>query len=84
MASSSTTTYSGSFKLNLARSFTGFVCVAEKSKVCLCFGSCEIIAFTSFLNQNQLCGLLHQVPKPVKLGLKIQVSEPIRFFEESE
>ncbi|KAL4554828.1 hypothetical protein LXL04_037434 [Taraxacum kok-saghyz] len=29
------------------------------------------------LVQNQECGLLHQVPKPVKLGLKIQVSEPI-------
>lgn len=48
--SSCTLRYSGSFKLSLARSWTDFVWVAEKRKVCLCFGSCETIAFKAFLN----------------------------------
>lgn len=48
--SSCTLIYSGSFKLSLARSWTDFVWVAEKSMVCLRFGNCEMIAFTSFLN----------------------------------
>lgn len=48
--SSCTLRYSGSFKLSLARSWTDFVWVAEKRKVCLCFGSCETIAFNAFLN----------------------------------